>query len=98
MVNGFVQQLATVVHPSEIIVNSICPGVVAADLSLNVPNWLKSYRWILQQIKGRTLQGCGRAIIRAATVVGKESHGKFVHEGRIDEFVFPSLYEKCDFN
>ncbi|KAJ5584326.1 uncharacterized protein N7459_004126 [Penicillium hispanicum] len=84
VLNAFVYQLSTMVSPSEIIVNSVCPGIVATNLNHNLPCWIKPLIYVLYRIKGRTLCEGGRLSIHAAVVAGKDSHGKFLQDGHVN--------------
>lgn len=88
MMHGFVQQLADIVPQNEMVVNSVCPGVIATDLFLGVPTWVKPIMWVLRQVKGRTLEEGGRVIVHAATTAGKETHGELIRNGRIERHEF----------
>ncbi|KAJ5105349.1 hypothetical protein NUU61_002696 [Penicillium alfredii] len=90
VINAFVQRLATVLLPSEVIVNNVCPGLVATDILRNLPLWLKPGMYIFFKLKARTIQEGGRVIIRAAIVAGQESHGKFVQNGKMDRLMVSS--------
>lgn len=96
MMNAFVRRLATVVPASEVIVNNVCPGIVATDINRDLPLWAKPYVYVLYKLKARTVLEGGRVIMHAAVVLGTESHGKFVQNGQMDKYE-PCVWQRpCD--
>ncbi|KAJ5380912.1 Short chain dehydrogenase sor7 [Penicillium cataractarum] len=83
VINAFVQRLATIVPSSEVIVNCVCPGIVATDINQNLPLWVKPFMCVFFMIKARPVTEGGRVLVRAAVVVGEESHGKYLQTGEI---------------
>lgn len=83
VINAFVQRLATIVPSSEIIVNCVCPGIIATDINQSLPLWIKPFMFVYFKIKARPVVEGGRVLVRAAVVVGKESHGRYLQTGEI---------------
>ncbi|GLI76124.1 hypothetical protein PoHVEF18_004395 [Penicillium ochrochloron] len=85
IVNAFVQRLAGVVSPSEVIINCVCPGIVATDINQNLPLWIKPFMFVFFKLQARPVVEGGRVVVRAAVVVGNESHGRYLQSGEIHE-------------
>lgn len=90
VINAFVQHLGTIQPSSEVIVNSVCPGVVATEFNRNLPFWIKPVMYVYYKIKARTVAEGGRVLIHAAVVAGTDSHGKYLQAGQIHRCVHPS--------
>ncbi|KAJ5723422.1 hypothetical protein N7488_001457 [Penicillium malachiteum] len=78
---GLAQKLASLVPPSEVIVNSVCPGVVHTGITSKLSFWLQPFIWVFLKLKAVPIETGGRSIIHAAVEVGPESHGKFMPMG-----------------
>ncbi|OGE50213.1 hypothetical protein PENARI_c018G09912 [Penicillium arizonense] len=85
VVNAFVQQLARITSSTEVIINNVCPGVVQTNLNQTAPLWFKPFMWAYTKVYRRTLHEGGRIIVKAAVVVGNESHGLFVQNSLMDQ-------------
>jgi NAD(P)-dependent dehydrogenase (short-subunit alcohol dehydrogenase family) len=90
VVHAFVQHLARNTSPVEVIINTVCPGVVDTTLNQTVPLWFKPVLWAYTKMYRRTLNEGGRIIVKAAVVLGNESHGLFVQNGQMDRYVLDS--------
>ncbi|OKO98409.1 WW domain-containing oxidoreductase [Penicillium subrubescens] len=88
IINAIVQRLAGVVPPSEVIINCVCPGIVATDINQNLPLWIKPFMSVFFKLQARPLVEGGRVVVRAAVVVGKESHGRYLQSGEIHDAAF----------
>ena len=86
MMHVYVHHFAAHAKPREIIVNTVCPGFVATDLSMSGPFWLRSLIWVLGRVRGHRTVEDGAQLIVAATSIGEESHGNFVQNGFVDRF------------
>lgn len=86
LMHVFVQQLATITNPNEIIINTVCPGVVMTDILAYGPIWLRALMWSRWLASGRTIEEGGTLIIQAATALGEDSHGEFIQNGQVDRF------------
>lgn len=91
VVNAFVQQLARITSATEVIINNVCPGVVQTNLNQTAPLWFKPFMWAYTKVYRRTLHEGGRIIVKAAVVVGNESHGLFVQNSLMDQYVLAFL-------
>ncbi|KAF3389420.1 Short chain dehydrogenase yanD [Penicillium rolfsii] len=85
VVNAFVQRLAGVIPPSEVIINCVCPGVVATDIYQNLPLWIKPFMFVFFKLRARPVAEGGRAVVHAAVVVSETSHGKYLQSGGIHD-------------
>ncbi|CEO60941.1 hypothetical protein PMG11_05389 [Penicillium brasilianum] len=83
VINSFVQRLASIVPSREFIINCVCPGIVATNINQNLPLWIKPLMWGFFMIKARPVTEGGRVLVRAAVVVGEESHGRYLQTGEI---------------
>ena len=72
--------LAQHVSSSKVIINNMCPGLVATGFDVNLPFWLKPPMWAFRKLMAKPVQQGGKEVIYAAAVAGQESHGKFVFE------------------
>jgi NAD(P)-dependent dehydrogenase (short-subunit alcohol dehydrogenase family) len=85
MVTAFTEELARHVDPSKVIVNCVCPGMVSTGLDANLPIWLKPIMWIWHFLIDRTPEVGARTYVYATSVVGVESHGKWLQHNQITE-------------
>ncbi|KAL8726559.1 MAG: hypothetical protein Q9181_005996, partial [Wetmoreana brouardii] len=83
MVAAFTQELAQHVSSDKVIVNNVCPGMVATDLDQNLALWLKSFISIVKKLRARNVEVGARTYVWAINVVGKESHGCFIANNKI---------------
>ncbi|KAJ5906144.1 Short chain dehydrogenase sor7 [Penicillium subrubescens] len=72
IINAIVQRLAGVVPPPR-------------SLSTNLPLWIKPFMSVFFKLQARPLVEGGRVVVRAAVVVGKESHGRYLQSGEIHD-------------
>lgn len=75
------QKLATLVPASEVIVNTVCPGVVMTKIGSRLPVWIKPIAWAYMKPKAVSLEKGGQRIMHAAVKVNSDSHGKFMPMG-----------------
>lgn len=92
VVNAFVQHLATIIPSASVIVNSVCPGVVATDFHRTLPCWFKPAIFIYSKIHAKPVSEGGRALIHAAVVAGQESHGGYLQRGEIHRCVYRRVW------
>ncbi|KAF9244306.1 hypothetical protein DTO013E5_5855 [Penicillium roqueforti] len=92
-VHAFVQRLANIVPSSELIINDLCPGMVATNFDRGLPLWLKPVMAVLRRLIARTVDDGARTVIYAAVVAGQETHGKFLQSNKVDPGA-PILQEK----
>ncbi|OKL58735.1 hypothetical protein UA08_06320 [Talaromyces atroroseus] len=85
VVNAFVHYISTIVPPSEVIINNVCPGLVAAtSLDKDIAWWLKPIMTVFRALAARTVEEGSRCLIHASCIWGPESHGKFMHNNKVD--------------
>jgi NAD(P)-dependent dehydrogenase (short-subunit alcohol dehydrogenase family) len=89
VMNAFCRRLATIVSSDEVIVNNVCPGMVATGLDKGLPVWLRTIMSIVRKFMARTVEEGGRALIYAAIIAGPETHGKFIQNNKVDPWVSP---------
>ena len=85
MIAGFTQALAQHVPASSVVVNNLCPGMVATGFDAHLALWLKSLMWIVRKIRARSVEVGASTYVFATSVVGEESHGKFLASNKITE-------------
>ncbi|KAJ5646216.1 Short chain dehydrogenase sor7 [Penicillium lividum] len=82
-INAFAQRLATTISPSEVIVNTVCPGAIRTNLNRELPCWIKPILYLYFKVKGHDPLVGGQILINAV-VCGKESHGKYLELDKIN--------------
>ena len=88
LVTMFVESFASKVPPEQVVVNSVCPGmVVSTELNRTLKPYLRPVIWVLQRVMGRSLEDGGRCYLHALGVVGRESHGQFIWHEQIHAYV-----------
>lgn len=87
MINAFVQRLATMVPSSEVIVNAVCPGVIATRFNRTLPCWIKPAMFVYWKFNARPVDGGARIVIHAAALTGQDSHGKYLQLGKLHRCV-----------
>ncbi|MCJ1325591.1 hypothetical protein MMC10_002254 [Thelotrema lepadinum] len=94
--------LAQHVSSAKVVINNVCPGLVATGFDANLPFWLKPIMWVVRKLLAKPVEKGGKELIYAAAVAGGESHGKFVFGFGLkaappifDEPVGKQLVEKC---
>jgi hypothetical protein len=63
----------------------VCPGIVATDINQNLTLWIKPFMFVFFKLQARPVVEGGRVVVRAAVVVGNESHGRYLQSGEIHE-------------
>jgi NAD(P)-dependent dehydrogenase (short-subunit alcohol dehydrogenase family) len=84
-VNAFTRRLATTVLSNSIIVNNVCPGMVATDFDKRLPLWMKVPLIVIRAVRARTVDEGSRTLVYASLNMGAQSHGKFINNNKIDE-------------
>jgi NAD(P)-dependent dehydrogenase (short-subunit alcohol dehydrogenase family) len=87
VLNAFCRRLATIVPSDQVIVNNVCPGMVATDFDRGLPVWLKLIMSVVKQFMARDVAEGGRTLIYASAVAGPETHGKFIQNNKVDPYV-----------
>ncbi|KAK9452819.1 short chain dehydrogenase sol3 [Dipodascopsis uninucleata] len=75
-----VRQIAPKLEDSSVIINMLNPGLCHSELSRNAGLGLQIFKFFL----ARTTEVGSRTLV-AAAVAGKESHGRYMHNGLIDD-------------
>lgn len=78
VVNAFVRHLATLVPNTEVIINNLCPGLVATDFDRHAPRLIRGIMYVYRKFAARTVEEGSRTVIYASVVSGRETHGKFL--------------------
>lgn len=79
----FMRKLAGLVDPDEVIINSVCPGLVGGTeiwRSLNTDIFLRCIFAIYFVLFGRSLHEGASTYIHAVVIGGKETHAKFLSD------------------
>ncbi len=78
LVPAFVQELAQRVSGKNVIVNNVCPGLVATGCDAHLPLWLKPIMFVFRKFQARDVDEGARTLIIASAVMGEEAHGQFI--------------------
>ncbi|KAF3904984.1 hypothetical protein AA313_de0201432 [Arthrobotrys entomopaga] len=83
LVTAFANELASKANPdkTEVIVNSMCPGLVATNFDTNSPFLLKYFMKGLRSLIARTPSEGARALT-LATLTGPDGNGKYYSDGK----------------
>ena len=85
MIAAFTQELANHVPAEKVIVNNLCPGMVATDFDKNLGFALKGLMAVVRKMRARNVETGARTYVYATSVAGKESHGAFIASNKITE-------------
>ncbi|KAI5235763.1 putative carbonyl reductase [Aureobasidium subglaciale] len=83
-VNAYVRRLSALISPSEVIVNNLCPGLVATGFDRQLPTWLKPLMFVYRWIAARNVHEGARTLVYALAVADATTHGKFLQSNEID--------------
>ncbi|KAF3771407.1 putative short-chain dehydrogenase [Cryphonectria parasitica EP155] len=84
--NLLVRRLAAAVSPSEVIINSFCPGFLKpTGIDKSLPSWLGLVIGMTRRFKGRDVDGGARTFVYAAAVANQKTHGKFLQHNQVDD-------------
>lgn len=83
--NAFIRTLSSHVSSSEVIINNLCPGLVATGFGKQLPVWLKPIMFVYRKISARDVEEGSRTLVYAAAVAGPDTHGKFLQHNKIFE-------------
>ncbi|KFZ00733.1 hypothetical protein V501_10524 [Pseudogymnoascus sp. VKM F-4519 (FW-2642)] len=99
VVDAFVRTLSSHVSFSEVIINNPCPGSVSTGFDKHMPAWLKPLIFVYRKISARNIEEGSRTLVYATSVVGPETHGKFLEHNKISPGAsFLDLDEGSDFS
>jgi len=80
----WVRQLAQHVKPEEVVVNYFNPGSVDSGLHRDGGKGIQMF----DRLIGRTREEGGRLLMDAAFVKGETTHGQYISEARVREYVY----------
>ncbi|THZ78915.1 putative carbonyl reductase [Aureobasidium pullulans] len=83
-VNAYVRRLSALVSPSEVIVNNLCPGLVATGFDKQLPAWLKPLMFVYRKIAARDVHEGSRTLVYASAIADTTTHGEFLQSNKID--------------
>ncbi|KAK6521231.1 hypothetical protein TWF506_001456 [Arthrobotrys conoides] len=81
LLTGFTNELASKIDSSQVVVNSMCPGLVATNFDTNSPWYLKYLMKGVRSLMARTPSEGARALTLAA-ITGTEGNGKYYSDGK----------------
>ncbi|KAL9618596.1 MAG: hypothetical protein Q9160_006707 [Pyrenula sp. 1 TL-2023] len=84
----FLHEIAGHISKEKVLMNIMCPGMVSTDLSDNLRQPLRTIANVLKWIRGRSPEQGGWLVVHSIAVIGPESHGRFVGDKDIMEYVF----------
>jgi NAD(P)-dependent dehydrogenase (short-subunit alcohol dehydrogenase family) len=84
VINAFVRRLATMVKADEVIVNNVCPGMVATGFDKGLPVWIRVPMRFVRMVVARSVVEGGWALVWASVVLGRETHGKFLNHNQVE--------------
>lgn len=80
----FVAKLKNLVDPTEVIVNTVCPGMSKPTANEREQPWIpRTFSWVLRVLLGRSLNACAWLYVNAAVEQGIESHGSYIASWQI---------------
>jgi NAD(P)-dependent dehydrogenase (short-subunit alcohol dehydrogenase family) len=90
------REMAAHVKASDVIINSFTPGYCESGLIDDIKGPTRVVLNLLKKATARTAEVGGRTLV-AAIVPWPESHGKYLNDSRIDEYVlhFIQLVRGC---
>lgn len=78
------RELAARVPSTEVVVNNFCPGWVTTALGRDLPVYYRPFVWMARKMNGaRHVEEGARIYVYATTVLGGESHGRFMSNNEI---------------
>lgn len=83
-VSVFSRRLTTTVSSNEVIVNNVCPGMVAMGFDKTLPAWIRIPFEFIRAVVARTVEEGSRALVHGTVVFGSETHDKFTQHNKID--------------
>ncbi|KAJ6515626.1 hypothetical protein C8R45DRAFT_1140318 [Mycena sanguinolenta] len=77
LVSMWVHELGKHVDASQVIVNSVCPGMVRTNFEAKQSWWLRGLMGVVKGIRGRSTEVGARTMINAVAA-GRETHGEML--------------------
>lgn len=87
VINALTEHLAKIVPSSEVIVNAVCPGVVATNINRSLPWWLKPAMSIYVMVHAKPVEDGAWILLHAIVATGQESHGQYLEKSEIHGYV-----------
>jgi NAD(P)-dependent dehydrogenase (short-subunit alcohol dehydrogenase family) len=82
LVAMFVQRLAKEAPATEVVVNNVCPGLVATDGYKTLPFWLRPFLAVHLALFAIPVPDGAKILLHAAVVAGEDSHGVLLVDGK----------------
>jgi NAD(P)-dependent dehydrogenase (short-subunit alcohol dehydrogenase family) len=79
----FVSELARHVSPDEVVVNCPNPGFCSSDIAREVSGPLRVVMKAQVAVLARSCEVGARTLVHAVAVLGRESHGQYVEDGKV---------------
>ena len=79
----FLAQLSKGTPRNEVVINSMCPGMVKTNMANNTPFFVRWAANTVLSLRGRTAEKGAWALVNAAAIVGEESHGRSLTDKKI---------------
>ncbi|KZT58626.1 NAD(P)-binding protein [Calocera cornea HHB12733] len=71
----FLRELSERVSRDNVIINTVCPGMIKTQLARTAPGWARPIIWTLALLEANPIEKGAACYIHAVACVGKESHG-----------------------
>ncbi|KAJ5693139.1 Short-chain dehydrogenase/reductase SDR [Penicillium macrosclerotiorum] len=81
----FMYTLAPRLDPRRIVLNMVCPGMVATTISDFLPLYLRALVDVVKAVRARPVEVGARLVVHAAVVAGPETHGRFLGDKEVLE-------------
>ena len=85
MIAAFTQEMARHVSATKLIVNNVCPGFCRSGVDVHLPFGVRHIVGSLRNLIARSTGGGARTLVYATSVIGENSHGKFISNNEVTE-------------
>lgn len=89
----FMYSLAPRLDKSKVVLNMVCPGLVNTNMTDVLPFHMRMVMGVVKALLARPVEVGGRLFVNAAVVAGPESHGGFLGDKEIIEYVLPTPHK-----
>lgn len=79
-----VREIAPKLNGSGVVLNMLNPGLCHSSLSRNTTGMQAIIFWLMKSLIARTTEVGSRTLVAGAEA-GEESHGEYMHDGKVDE-------------